>query len=60
MTAATTEHPGRPVAWYALSARDVTAQMGVDADQGLAVAEVERRLVEYGPNQLPTEPPPST
>ena len=60
MTAATTEHPGRPVAWYALSARDVTAQMGVDADQGLAVAEVERRLVEYGPNQLPTEPAPST
>ena len=59
MTAATTEHPGRPVAWYALPARDVTAQMGVDADHGLAVAEVERRLGEYGPNELPTEPPPS-
>ena len=25
---------GRPVAWYALTARDMTAQMGVDADHG--------------------------
>ena len=33
--------------------------MGVDADTGLTVAEVERRLAEYGPNELPTEPPPS-
>ena len=30
-----------------------------DADKGLTVAEAERRLAEYGPNELPTEPPPS-
>jgi Ca2+-transporting ATPase len=34
--------------------------MGVDAGEGLAAAEVERRLAEYGPNELPTEPPPRT
>ena len=62
MTATTTtiEQPaGGGLTWYALSAQDVTAQMGVDADTGLTVAEVERRLAEYGPNELPTEPPPS-
>ncbi|HEU5386859.1 MAG TPA: cation-transporting P-type ATPase [Streptosporangiaceae bacterium] len=62
MTATTTttgQPAGGGLAWYALSAQDVTAQMDVDADQGLAGAEVERRLAEYGPNELPTEPPPS-
>jgi len=62
MTATTTtiEQPaGGGLAWYALSPQDVTTQMGVDADTGLTVAEVERRLAEYGPNELPTEPPPS-
>ena len=61
MTATTTiEQPaGGGLTWYALPAQDVTAQLGVDADAGLTVAEVERRLAEYGPNELPTEPPPS-
>src|SRR6516162_11496548 len=60
MTATTTvEQPGDRLAWYALSAQDVTAQLGVDEDAGLTVAEVDRRLAEYGPNELPTEPPPS-
>ena len=61
MTAATTtvEQPGDRLAWYALSAQDVTAQLGVDEDAGLTVAEVDRRLADYGPNELPTEPPPS-
>ena len=59
-TATTIEQPaGGGLTWYALSAQDVTAQMGVDADTGLTVAEVERRQAEYGPNELPTEPPPS-
>src|SRR6201989_3363426 len=61
MTATTTtiEQPaGGGLTWYALSAQDVTAQMGVDSDTGLTVAEVERRQAEYGPNELPTEPPP--
>jgi Ca2+-transporting ATPase len=55
---ATTQQPGH-VAWYARPAQDVTAQLGVDADEGLTAAEAERRLAEYGPNELPTEPPPS-
>jgi len=59
MTATTTQQPGGGLAWYALSAQDVTAQLGVDADEGLTAADVERRLAEYGPNELPTEPPPS-
>jgi len=59
MTATTVEQPSGGLAWYARSARDVTAQLGVDAGEGLAVAEVERRLAEYGPNELPTELPPS-
>src|SRR5215831_5468089 len=59
-TTATIEQPaGGGLTWYALSAQDVTAQLGVDADTGLTVAEVERRQAEYGPNELPTEPPPS-
>jgi Ca2+-transporting ATPase len=33
--------------------------MGVDLDQGLDADAVGRRLAEYGPNVLPTEPPPS-
>src|SRR5437016_7997648 len=58
-TAAIEQPAGGGLVWYALSAQDVTTQMGVDADEGLTVAEVERRQAEYGPNELPTEPPPS-
>ena len=58
-TTTTARQPGENVPWYARSAQDVTAQLGVDADQGLAAGEAERRLGEYGPNELPTEPPPS-
>jgi Ca2+-transporting ATPase len=60
MTATTTvEQPGDRLAWYALSAQDVTTQLGVDENAGLTVAEVDRRLADYGPNELPAEPPPS-
>src|SRR5512142_3077878 len=55
----TVQQPAGNLAWYAQSAQDVTARMGVDPDEGLAAAEVERRLGEYGPNELPPEPPPS-
>src|SRR6516165_4189495 len=58
-TPAIEQPAGGGLAWYALAAGDVTAQMGVDVDQGLTVSEVERRQAEYGPNELPTEPPPS-
>src|SRR6266702_8126100 len=46
----TTKPPIEDVAWYALSVEDAAGHMRVDPDQ---------RLAEYGPNELPTEPPPS-
>ncbi|HEY4850385.1 MAG TPA: cation-transporting P-type ATPase [Streptosporangiaceae bacterium] len=54
-----TKPPVEDVAWYAQSAQDAAGQMGVDPDQGLDADEIQRRLAEYGPNELPTEPPPS-
>src|SRR6516164_6260825 len=60
MTATTAaKHPGGDTAWYALPADDVITRLGVNADEGLSAAEVQRRLAEYGPNALPTEPAPS-
>ena len=46
--------------WWALTPEAAAAQLDVDADQGLSAAEVTRRLAQYGPNQVATEPPPST
>jgi Ca2+-transporting ATPase len=46
-------------AWHSLSAADAAAELGVDPESGLTAAEVERRLAQYGPNELRTEPPPS-
>lgn len=48
----------RQVAWHTMSPKQVAADLGVDPDQGLDAEEVARRLTEFGPNQLPTEPPP--
>src|SRR4051794_32699315 len=47
------------VAWHALSVEDVATRLSVDPEQGLSAEEVARRLAQYGPNQLHTEPPPS-
>ena len=55
----TVEHPAQDAAWYNLSAEDAAARMGVDPEHGLATEEVQRRLAQYGPNELPSEPPPS-
>jgi len=55
----TVEHPAQDAAWYNLSAEDAATRMGVDPEHGLATEEVQRRLAQYGPNELPTEPPPS-
>jgi P-type Ca2+ transporter type 2C len=55
----TVDRPAQDVAWYALSAHDAAERMGVDPERGLDVGEVDRRLAQYGPNELPTEPPPS-
>ena len=54
----TVQHPAGNLAWYALSAEDAAGQMGVEPDHGLDAGEAERRLAEYGPNELPAEPPP--
>src|SRR5436305_5163346 len=50
---------GESVVWYAVSAHDAVSQLAVDPEQGLDAAEAARRLAEYGPNPLTTEPPPS-
>jgi Ca2+-transporting ATPase len=55
----TLQHPAENLAWYALSAQDVAGQLDVNPDDGLDVHQAERRLEEYGPNELATEPPPS-
>ena len=38
--------------WYMSSAADVVAELGSDSEQGLSSAEVERRLEQYGLNEL--------
>jgi Ca2+-transporting ATPase len=53
------EQRPRDERWHSRPARDVAAELGVDPQQGLDGGEVERRLSEYGPNELPQEPPPS-
>ncbi len=55
----TVQNPAENLAWYAGPAEDVAGQLGVDPDAGLDTGEAERRLAEYGPNELLTEPPPS-
>src|SRR6201982_2791401 len=55
----TLQQPAENLAWYALSAEAAAGQMGVDPDDGLDAHEAARRLEEYGPNELPAEPPPS-
>jgi P-type Ca2+ transporter type 2C len=55
----TLQQPAQNLAWYALSAQEVAGQLGVDPADGLDAHEAERRLEEYGPNELPAEPPPS-
>lgn len=47
------------VAWHALPPERVTADLHVDTGSGLGADEVQRRLSEYGPNELPREPSPS-
>jgi len=53
------KQPAGKLPWYSVPPADVAGQFGVDPDRGLDGAESTRRLAEYGPNELPTEPPPS-
>ncbi len=45
--------------WFALSVDDVVARVGVDAERGLDPDEVQRRLAEFGRNEIASEPPPT-
>ncbi len=56
---ATIEQTTPKAVWHGRSAGDVAAELGVDPGRGLGAGEVERRLGQYGPNELPKEPPPS-
>ena len=51
--------PVENTAWYSQSADSVVSQLAVDPKLGLSADEAERRLTEYGPNEIPAEPPPS-
>jgi Ca2+-transporting ATPase len=53
------DHEFDEASWYARLAEDVEADLHVDPTQGLDSAEADRRFAEYGPNEIPTEPPPS-
>jgi Ca2+-transporting ATPase len=56
----TTEPPASSdTAWYSLSPQDTAARLEVEADAGLTSAEVDRRLAQYGRNEVATEPPPT-
>ena len=56
----TQDDPTAETDWWSLTPEDAASRLSVDADEGLSAAEVERRLAQYGPNQIATEPPPST
>lgn len=54
-----TMQPTPEVPWYSVTAQDAAARLGVDPDHGLDPGEVDRRLAQYGSNELPKETPPS-
>jgi Ca2+-transporting ATPase len=45
--------------WHSRPADDVAGELGVDPDVGLDAEEAAKRIAQYGPNELPKEPPPS-
>ena len=51
--------PKTETPWHSRAAEDAAHDLGVSPEEGLDSDEVGRRLKEYGPNELPTEPPPS-
>jgi Ca2+-transporting ATPase len=58
------EAPNTPtdekVFWHALDASDVATRLSVNVEQGLDQAEVDRRIAQYGLNEIPQEPPTTT
>ena len=55
----TVRNPAEGLAWFSLPAEDIARELDVHPSEGLSNGEAERRLGEYGPNELATEPPPS-
>ena len=55
----TIEQTESQTSWHSQSAADAARALDVDPGRGLDAEEVERRLREHGPNELPKEPPPS-
>ncbi len=49
----------RSTAWHALSSEDVLERLDTSASKGLDWAEAERRLEEYGPNEVEAKGGPS-
>ena len=45
--------------WQSLTVEETARRLDVDTSAGLDAPEVERRLAEYGHNELPEEPQPS-
>ncbi len=43
------------LSWHAVSANRILKELNSDPHQGLAASEVERRLLEFGPNELKKE-----
>src|SRR6476469_4031230 len=52
MATVTTDQQTEVEAWYTLDGHKVTAELGVDAAQGLSAAEVASRAAQYGPNKF--------
>jgi len=45
--------------WHGLSGEAALERLGTDGESGLGAAEIPGRLERYGPNRLPSPPPPS-
>jgi len=53
------QQPAENLAWYRPVPASRRRRLGVDPGDGLGTDEAGRRLAEYGPNEVPAEPPPS-
>ena len=42
--------------WYKLSVEQALSEVGVTTEEGLTSAEAQRRLAQYGPNELQEKP----
>jgi Ca2+-transporting ATPase len=44
--------------WHSLTVQDTLQELKTDAEQGLSVAEAQKRFEQYGPNELREQPRP--